>query len=423
MHRVSPDNRWRDGLAQEERLLLLCARLNLDPPTSAAIQELARRALDWDAFVQLATRHAVLPLVYRSLKAAGADGVPQAAMEALESQYRRNSMKNLLFCCRLADLVARLKAEGIRSVALKGPVLACVIYRNPSYRQFVDLDLLIARTDLEKARRVLADCGYQELPSNDGDDYHITLTRPGEPTVELHWALSRRRFPFDLEFEQVWERGEDLELAGTTLRTMHRDDRLLYLCVHGAKHVWSRVGWVCDVRELVNAWPDERWTAVRARAAALGCRRMFDLGLYLADTLLEQAGPARPWSGPRGDASLPILFSTVLHTMFREGEHRDPVRLRTFHLYLRERLRDRLPYLAYWLPRYLFRPPSSQPNGSPATGLQSVGYRLYRPFRLLGRYALRPLIQPDRREAGAAREAAEEERLVSTPAAPPEKAL
>ena len=47
------------------------------------------------------------------------------------------------------------------------------------------------------------------------------------------------------------ERLEEVGVAGTTFLTLPADVLLVALCVHGAKHVWERLGWIVDVAELI----------------------------------------------------------------------------------------------------------------------------------------------------------------------------
>jgi len=64
---------------------------------------------------------------------------------------------------------------------------------------------------------------------------------------------------------------------------------LLFLCVHGAKHMWSRLQWLGDVARIVRtqpAWADALELATEAR-----CVRPVLLGLLLAHDLLAAPVP------------------------------------------------------------------------------------------------------------------------------------
>jgi hypothetical protein len=64
---------------------------------------------------------------------------------------------------------------------------------------------------------------------------------------------------------------------------------MLFLCVHGAKHMWSRLQWLGDLARLVHTQPD--WPYILDFATGAGCQRPLLLGLLLAHELLEAPVP------------------------------------------------------------------------------------------------------------------------------------
>ena len=60
------------------------------------------------------------------------------------------------------------------------------------------------------------------------------------------------------------------------------EDSLLILCVHANKHQWSRLGWICDIAEMLRSHPDLNWPVVMEQARMLRSERMLLLGLLLA---------------------------------------------------------------------------------------------------------------------------------------------
>ncbi|HMK92994.1 MAG TPA: nucleotidyltransferase family protein, partial [Thermoleophilia bacterium] len=90
-----------------------------------------------------------------------------------------------------------LGTAGIRCAALKGPALAAGYWPDPSVRGSSDVDLLVAPTDLARARALLLDAGFAErLLYPDWYlrrwHYHLTLlSRDPTVSVELHWLFCR----------------------------------------------------------------------------------------------------------------------------------------------------------------------------------------------------------------------------------------
>jgi Uncharacterised nucleotidyltransferase len=164
-------------------------------------------------------------------------------------------------------------------------------------------------------------------------------------------------FLFPLNPARLWERLERVSLGDITVRSLAPEDMLLILCVHGAKHHWGKLGWICDVAELLRAHPELAWTSLLAQARELGGRRMLCLGLLLAHELLGAVLPKEVWDHIEVDPVVPWLAAEVRSHLF--AENHGPLWAldrRPFYLRLRERMRDRVPcalYLAYWrLPSY-----------------------------------------------------------------------
>jgi hypothetical protein len=129
------------------------------------------------------------------------------------------------------------------------------------------------------------------------------------------------------------------------------EDLLLLLCVHRAKHYWSKLGWICDVAELLRAHPRLNWPAVLLQAKQSGARRMLFLGLFLAHELLGAKLPEEAGKEIESDIVVPRLADKVQARLFADHQ-RDisAVNDALFYLRLRERLRERLAcalYLTY----------------------------------------------------------------------------
>jgi Uncharacterised nucleotidyltransferase len=80
-------------------------------------------------------------------------------------------------------------------------------------------------------------------------------------------------------------------LAGAEVPNMSPEITLLVLCMHGSKHVWARLIWICDVAQLVDASPDLDWKDVTRKAKQSGLWRALALGVLLAHQVASAAVP------------------------------------------------------------------------------------------------------------------------------------
>jgi len=313
----------------EVELLLCCARTVRSPETDVRIRALIREGTDWEYLLRTARRHGVASLLYRHLEAACPQAVPEEVFGTLRDHFRANSVRNLSLTGELLRLLDAFGAHGIPAVPYKGPALAVSAYGNLALREFIDLDILVHRQDVAKAREVLVYMGYRARYRLTGaqeeaflrSKYEHPFTREdGKVVVELHWELAERHFlPFDNE--RLWERLEPVSLGGKDVPTFSPEDMLLILCVHGAQHAWERLGWVCDVAELIRVRQEGMgWDDIMAQASALGGERMLLLGLCLANDLLGVALPERVAQRVRADATAKALAEWTGEQLFGETD-------------------------------------------------------------------------------------------------------
>ena len=102
--------------------------------------------------------------------------------------------------------------------------------------------------------------------------------------VELRWRLelTKPQFRRNLGMDWVWPRREVAMLAGAEVPNISPEITLLILCMHGSKHVWSRLIWICDVAQLLNSQPHLDWNEVMQEATQTGLLRPLTLGALLA---------------------------------------------------------------------------------------------------------------------------------------------
>jgi hypothetical protein len=387
----------------EVELLLCCARNIRFPELTAKITSLLQDSMDWEYLLRTAQKHGVAPLLYWHLNATCPEAVPTSALDRLRAHFRANNLRNLFLTGELLKLLSEFGAHGIPVVPYKGPALAASVYGNLGLREFKDLDILVHKHDVPKAKDLLASMGYQaryrltrtqEAGFLQSQCEHPFVRDDGKAIVELHWEITERHFfPFDTE--HLWERLTRIPLGGDIVLSPSPEDMLLILCVHGSRHAWERLAWICDVAELVRVRQDIGWERVIAQASALGGERMLLLGLLLANNLVGTTLPEKVWQRVRNDPRTIALVNRVCEQLFQDTEYLNGSRdvyegapaFHALHLGVRERLQDKIRYCVRkaitlsgedWellpLPRFLF-----------------PLYSMLRPIRLTWKYGPRLL--------------------------------
>lgn len=382
-------------------LLIACARVRIEPGDAERIAMLAAGEVDWDYLVRIAIEHGVAPLLYRSLLQCCPNRMPADAYTRLQHHCRAGSFLNLVRTRELLSILDLFQRHGIHAIPIKGPFLATVAYGDLSLRDFSDLDLLVDRPDVQQAEKLLTEEGFTPDPKPEGwrrltvflAEHHLGFNQEAKKLrVELHWAVTPLAFRYPVHFQELTAERMPVECGSQTVDQLSLEELLILLCVHGSKHRWLMLKWICDIAELVRSHPELQWDVVRQRADARGVRRMVLLGLYLAEQVLGAALPEPVRAQIRTEPHIAVLGSEVQELLFSPtvDDESELYRWR-FHLRMRERAVDRLLYMAACVVLYNDATNISQRDRAflPITlppALTAV-YYLIRPVRVAVEYA------------------------------------
>jgi hypothetical protein len=377
----------------EHELLLCCARTQIKPETSQRIRALVSQPLDWECVFQLASRHKLSPLLYWQLNVVAVDLIPQPILQRLRTDLATINRRNLQLAAELLNLLQLFHQQNIQAIPYKGPILAETVYGNLALREFVDLDILVRQRDVLAARDLLIARGYrpcvrlaaeQEAAFLDYQCEHVLSDDRRDLMVEIQWRVVPNYFSFPFDYENLWQRTEPATLCQRPITTLSPEDTLLMLCVHGSKHLWSRLGWVCDVAEAIRHLRQLNWHLLEQRAEMSGSRRMLHLGLFLAQDLLSAELPKDIRQQIDADATVKVLADEVSSQLWAENEESAAGFFESslFHLKAKERWRDRL--------RFCFRvlTTTTIEDWSPNDNLQSLPFSVQarRSVRLARKY-------------------------------------
>jgi hypothetical protein len=262
--------------------------------------------------------------------------------------------------------------------------------------------VLIHQRDIPRATAALTSAGYRLVSEPPETQYavshqakhHIFVDGDGRVRVDLQWRMAGLFFSFPLDTERFWEHLQPVSLAGTMVPQLSSENMLLLLSVHGCKHHWERLKWICDVAELIRAHPRMDWGRLLNHAADIGAQRMLGLGLFLANELLGAALPNEVRRGILADQAVRPLAAQIVQRLFREIDAPYGTYERfVFYQRLKERFRDRMQHRLHYLATYLriaVTPNVHDRAFLPLPTFLSSLYYLLRPMRMLWMYALRP---------------------------------
>ena len=286
----------RDALGQQLVDLLTLGPSELAPGLASLPPERL------DAVLEQATAHGVAPLLRNRLVEQGLfRQLPEAARDALDTQYQASSVQAMARYHELGVILERCAEADIPVIALKGIYLAKAVYPEPGLRPMADMDLLFRVQDLEAVQTILLQLGYsREDADRPISDYLPTwhqlppFVRADATSVEVHMVIERPQSPFSIDHEGIWKRARSWPLGGRPLLAMAPEDLLLHVCLHAMYHHHGRIplSALIDIAWIIKVEPLD-WEVLVARAKAWRAPLPTFLGLELARRLLGCVVPER----------------------------------------------------------------------------------------------------------------------------------
>jgi hypothetical protein len=375
----------------EMKLILCCARLRLDPERTEKIKALLQEGLDWDYLLRAATLHGMAPLLYRHLKTTGRQLIPAAAWESLRQEILNNAAWNLTLSRELFNILSLFESHEIVAIPFKGPALAAFTYGNIALRQFIDLDLLVRREDVLRAKDLLISQGYRPELSMTGaieraflrSGYHYGLIHEAKGLlVELHWQLEPHYYSSSVGAWRFWGQVERRLWDGHWVPVLRSEDLLLLLCLHGDKHIWERLAWLCDVAILLEVELEIDWEKVITSASALRSERKLFVGLLIAFELMEASIPEAVMRRVEKDLTAQTLARDIINRLGRGVDGTIGRReYMAYHLKVRQGFRDKARFL-----NIMFTPDVKDFELVTLPRALHFLYYVLRPMRLIGKY-------------------------------------
>ena len=372
----------------EQQLLLSSISPDRTSENVDRIRSCATKSLDWDYLFVFARRHGVLQLLYSQLQECAADLIPPDQLRRLQKYFQENSARNVLLTAELRRLIELLESANIEAVPYKGPVLALFAYGDVSLRRFVDLDVLVRKDDVSRAIDLLLTDGYEfskplSLSQRElllRTQHNLQLRRDKRQLiVELHWEVASNLFASSVQSDDLWSCLSEIKLNQANIKTLNIEDMLFSLCVHGSRHLWERLLWICDIAWIV-ARHQVNWSKLLDRARSTRSQRMFLLGLYLSAKLPGVRFPELITNEFGNDGALEVLASGISKTLFERAEHVPASRRQIFRYnwQIRKDWSSRARYI-----RYALSPTDRDVNTMELPGALSFGYYVTRPIRML----------------------------------------
>lgn len=222
-------------------------------------------------------------------------------MGNLKAFFDENARKNLSLTGELIKILKSFESNKICVINYKGPSLALLAYNYLALREFIDIDVLVNQSDIKKINSLMNHMGYvlESYPEEiDESLYFKTQTehkfahKKYGVVIEIHTRLQGHFFNFSMN-PQFMYKNDGLNIVKINeyaFKTFNNENLLILLCIHGARHNWSRISWICDISELIKHH-NINWSEVMENASKLGVMRILLITLSLVKDLFGHEFP------------------------------------------------------------------------------------------------------------------------------------
>lgn len=225
----------------------------------AITTQIIRGDIDWNLFLSYALHHRLFPRIYLKIKDIESVRIPLSVKEKLAYFYKQNTFKMMQLSGEMLHINKLLAEKNIKTLFLKGPLVAQDLYGDISLRTSSDLDFIIPIDQLDEAERLLVEQGYEkddyiETVLNDWRfrHHHVTYYHPQKQLkLEIHWRLHPGPGK-ETSFRDLWIRKRESKAMGSSIYFLGKEDLFHFLIIHGARHGWSRLRWLDDIQQIVK---------------------------------------------------------------------------------------------------------------------------------------------------------------------------
>jgi hypothetical protein len=194
--------------------------------------------------------------------------VPPSIIAELESRMKRNGERTLGLLRDALFLGRCFEAAGVPYAVLKGISLMPDSVPDAGLRWQTDLDLMVARKGLRRARQTVSRLGYS-LHGDTGNTLEFRQGRTGKPDMaKLYSVHGQRALELHVheDHSELLARRRIRGFGGERLATLSPPDILVQQALHLLKHLCgehTRLSWVLEFRRHIVARQEDSafWSA------------------------------------------------------------------------------------------------------------------------------------------------------------------
>jgi hypothetical protein len=355
-------------------------------------------SLDWDYILESAFRHGIAPLLYINLRRVNGNHViPEEVIDRLKKAYFLTTARNMRLYAELSRVLEVFHNEGVEVIVLKGVALAQTVYGNIGLRSMGDIDLLVRKENLSRAKKIMVDLGYVtpmfEYSNEWYNENHFHLPpffhSENGVKVEIHWHVVKPSKPFHAKMiGRFWERARPIKLANTQVLVLSPEDLLLHLCMHSLNHGFTPkllLREICDVSEVLKYYEKEfNWIRFQDETDEYGLTRFIHSAFCLIKKTLGNSVTDEVLSQSKPGSIDPKLIEFMERQIFVKDNDSSTVYALLIQLLAVDKLQDKVKILTNKI--YPPLETLSRWYSVPSSSKRLYFYYLIRPYKLFLKY-------------------------------------
>jgi hypothetical protein len=283
-------------------------------PAGSKLYQKFNRELTWDALLNEGCQQDIAPMLYyiitkrptlpkggeRALRKIYVGEEIESKLKGLYHHYLRQSMVQFH---ELDKILNTFEREGNDVIQLKGAWLAKNYYPDPALRPMGDLDLLVRKEYMKKAKKSLMNQGYVfngTFPFINEDSYekahfHFPYRKSNSLSpifVELHHDIAVKSDFINNNILEFWENALQINGKHNHILKIPNEYLLLHIFWHTfhnlSEHLYIRLIWLIDILcIIVKHCNNLDWIFIEKKANELRIQKQVYFCLYLIVQLFD----------------------------------------------------------------------------------------------------------------------------------------
>ncbi len=230
------------------------------------------------------------------------DDIDPQIIRKLRALYCKHLVINMFQFDELDNILNNFEKNEIDVIPLKGAMLARNYYPGQALRPMVDLDLLVRKEDIQKAKECMASMGfniserpfYVDAESWENKYFHYPCVKHGKITirVELHIDIVMKPKFIKHDILRFWETATPISGSYKHVLVITKELLLLHLLWHLYNHITNGIHfnliWLLDIAYVIKVNGDEMdWSFVLQKSNEWHIQKHVYFSLNVVSQLLS----------------------------------------------------------------------------------------------------------------------------------------